>query len=201
MRYVSQDHAHTTKAKEERTSERNMNVTLRRAILVCALALVLAAMAAGAASAQTPITVSEHTNKETFTATGHVYCQGDKLYELTVTYNELMGYTAAGLDEDGNLLPPVHFHTVFIGKWVAVPIDGTGPTYYGHAREGETWNAKSFEEFVGTFTRILKTTARGTDGSKVNFHWLIRYSTNAEGEVTVDIEKLMPDASCIPSDV
>jgi hypothetical protein len=181
-----------------------MNVTLRRALLVCALALVLATMAAGAASAQTPITVSEHTNKETFTATGHVYCQGDKLYELTVTYNELVGFTAAGVDEDGNLLPPVHFHTVFIGKFVAVPIDGTGPTYYAHAREGETWNAKSFDEFVGTFTRILKTTARGTDGSKINFHWLIRYSTNAEGEdtgLTVDFEKLMPDASCIPSDV
>ena len=98
----------------------------------------------------------------------------------------------------------MHFHTVFIGKFVAVPIDGTGPTYYAHAREGETWNAKSFEEFVGTFTRILKITARGTDGSKINFHWLIRYSTNAEGEdtgLTVDFEKLMPDASCIPSDV
>ena len=173
---------------------------MRRVVLVLGVVTALALAVAGIALAQTPITVSEHTNKETFTATGHVYCQGDKLYELTVTYNELMGFTAAGVDEDGNLLPPVHFHTVFIGKFVAVPIDGTGPTYYAHAREGETWNAKSFEEFVGTFTRILKVTARGTDGSKINFHWLIRYSTNAEGEVTVDFEKLMPDASCISSD-
>jgi hypothetical protein len=173
---------------------------MRRVVLVLGVVAALALAVAGIALAQTPITVSEHTNKETFTATGHVYCQGDKLYELTVTYNEIVGFTAAG-GEDGNLLPPVHFHTVFIGKFVAVPIDGTGPTYYGHAREGETWNAKSFEEFVGTFTRILKITVRGTDGSKVNFHWLIRYSTNAEGEVIVDIEKWMPDASCIPSDV
>src|SRR5215210_1883466 len=173
---------------------------MRRVVLVLGVVAALALAVAGIALAQTPITVIEHTNKETFTATGHVYCQGDKLYELTVTYNELVGFTAAGIDEDGNLRPPVHFHTVFIGKFVAVPIDGTGPTYYAHAREGETWNAKSFEEFVGTFTRILKVTARGTDGSKINFHWLIRQSTNAEGEVTVDFEKLMPDKSCISSD-
>ena len=51
MRYASQDHAHTTKAKEERTSERNMNVTLRRTLMVCVLAMVVAAMWAGTASA------------------------------------------------------------------------------------------------------------------------------------------------------
>jgi hypothetical protein len=50
MRHASQDHAYT-KAIEERTSERNMNVTLRRALLVCVLALILAAMAASTASA------------------------------------------------------------------------------------------------------------------------------------------------------
>jgi hypothetical protein len=54
LRYDSQYHAHTTKAKEERTSERNMNITLRRTLLVCGLAGSLAlvlALAAGAGSA------------------------------------------------------------------------------------------------------------------------------------------------------
>jgi hypothetical protein len=35
---------HERKAIEERTSERNMNVTLRRTLMVCVLALILAAM-------------------------------------------------------------------------------------------------------------------------------------------------------------
>ena len=42
---------HDRKAIEERTSEKNMNVTLRRTLLVCVLALALATMWAPTASA------------------------------------------------------------------------------------------------------------------------------------------------------
>jgi hypothetical protein len=44
-------HNRKTRAIEERISEKNMNVTLRRALTVGVLALILAAMAAGTASA------------------------------------------------------------------------------------------------------------------------------------------------------
>src|SRR5215212_8903638 len=51
MRHTSSYEHGQTKAIEERTSERNMNVTLRCTLMVCVLALVLAAMWAGTASA------------------------------------------------------------------------------------------------------------------------------------------------------
>ena len=92
-----------------------MNVTLRRALMVCVLALVLAAIAAGAASARTPITVSQHSHKQTESFTGYVNCQGEKLYDITVTFNDLVRFTAAGQDEEGNPLPPLHFHHTFVG--------------------------------------------------------------------------------------
>ncbi|MDQ3863293.1 MAG: hypothetical protein M3317_07315 [Actinomycetota bacterium] len=174
-----------------------MNVTLRRALLVCVLALVLAAMAAGAASAQTPITVSQHSHKTTESFTGYVNCQGTKLYDITYTFNELVRFTAAGEDEEGNPLPPLHFHHTFVGWFVAVPVDGTGPTFTGHETSNEMLNAKSFEEFVGTYSDQHRIIARGSDGSKINFHLHVRFSVNAKGEVTVDFVRVRPDASCI----
>ncbi len=177
-----------------------MNFTLRRAFLVCVLAVVLAAMAAGAASAQTPITVSQHSHKTTESFTGYVNCQGTKLYDITYTFNELARFTAAAVDEEGNPLPPLHFHHTFVGRFVAVPVDGTGPTYIGHSRDTETLNAKSFEEFVGTYTDDHMVIARGSDGSKINFHLHVGYSVNAKGEVTVDFVRVRPDASCISPD-
>jgi hypothetical protein len=177
-----------------------MNVTLRRALMVCVLALVLAALAAGAASAQTPITVSQHSHKQTESFTGFVNCQGTKLYDITVTYDRLDRFTAAGVDEEGNPLPPLHFHSTFVYKFVAVPVDGTGPTFVGHGRDVGTLNAKSFEEFVGNYSDQHRVIARGSDGSKINFHIYERFSVNAKGEVTVDFLRVRPDASCIMPD-
>jgi hypothetical protein len=170
---------------------------MRRVVLVLVLAAALALAAAGVAWAQTPITVSEHYHKVTETFTGTVNCQGTKLYHSTVTFNQQVHVTAAGVDEDGNYIPPLHFHGTFVGKFVAVPVDGTGPTFTGHGRDHETFNARSFEEFVGTYTDDHKVTAKGSDGSKINYHLHSRFSVNAKGEVTVDFVSVRPDASCI----
>jgi hypothetical protein len=50
-----------TRAIEERTRERNMNVTLRRALFMCVLALILAAMAGSTALADPPRIVEPDT--------------------------------------------------------------------------------------------------------------------------------------------
>jgi len=173
---------------------------MRRIIVVFMLAAGLVSAVAGVAWAQKPITVSDHSGKETGTFTDRLSCQGDQLYNYTMTSHELVHVTASGVDEDGNYLPPLHFHHTFVGKFVAVPVDGTGPTYIGHARDVETLNAKSFEEFVGTYTDDHRVIARGSDGSKINFHLHVRYSVNAKGEVTVDFVRVRPDASCISPD-
>jgi hypothetical protein len=183
---------------------------MRRIIFAHMLALVLAAMAAGAASAQTPITVSKHFHKETFTATGTLNCQGEKLNDLTVTFNEQVRITAAGEatgDEGlsnellgGSFLPPLHFHHTFVAKLVAVPVNGRGPTYIGHHIDVETLNAKSLEEFIGTYSDQHRLIARGSDGSKINYHLHVRFGVNAKGEVTVDFFRVRPDASCLSDD-
>ena len=172
---------------------------MRRIIVVFMLASLVALAVAGTAWAK-PITVSEHSGKKTGTFTDWLACQGDQLYKYTMTSHELVHVTAAGVDEDGNYLPPLHFHHTFVSKFVAVPVDGTGPTYIGHSRDVETLNAKSFEEFVGTYTDDHMVIARGSDGSKINFHLHVRYSVNAKGEVTVDFVRVRPYASCISPD-
>jgi hypothetical protein len=167
-------------------------------VLVLGAALVLAST--GVAWARTPITVSQHVHKETGSFTDFVTCQGEKLYDINITGTELVRFTAAGVDEEGNPLPPLHFHHTFVGWFVAVPVDGTGPTFTGHGRDVETLNAKSFEEFVGTYTDDHRVVAKGSDGSKINFHLHVRYSVNAKGEVTVDFVRVRPDESCISPD-
>ena len=175
-------------------------VSQRRTSLLLVLAAALTLATASVAWARTPITVSEHTHKETGTFTGYVNCQGTELYNITVTFNELVRVTAAGVDEDGNYLPPLHFHHTFTGKFVAVPVDGTGPTFTGHGRDTETFNTKSFEEFVGTYTNDHKVNAKGSDGSKLNYHLHVRFSVNARGEVTVEFVRVRPDPSCVTPD-
>jgi len=173
---------------------------MRRIIVALILAALVALAAAGTAWAQPPITVSHDVHKETGSFTDFVACQGEKLYDITMTSTEVVRFTAAGVDEEGNPLPPLHFHHTFVGRFVAVPVDGIGPTFTGHARDVETLNAKSFEEFVGTYTDDHRVIARGSDGSRINFHLHVRYSVNAKGEVTVDFVRVRPDESCISPD-
>jgi hypothetical protein len=170
---------------------------MRRIIVVFMLAALVALAAAGTAWAR-PITVSSHSGKETGTFTDWLTCRGDQLYNYTMTSHELVHVTAAGVDKHGNYLPPLHFHHTFVGKFVAVPVDGTGPTFIGHSRDVEMLNAKSFEEFVGTYSDQGRVIARGSDGSKIRFHVHVRYSVNAKGEVTVQFVRIRPDASCLP---
>jgi hypothetical protein len=115
---------------------------------------------------------------------------------VTVTAHDTLHITAAGRDAQGNLIPPFHVYSLFQGKFLDVPADGTGPTYTGHFIELSTFNARSLDEFVGTYTSIEQGTARGSDGSKVRMHILTRYSVNAKGEVTVDFVKVKAAQDC-----
>jgi hypothetical protein len=74
-------------------------------------------------------------------------------------------------------------------------VDGTGPTWTGHYAQSSTFNSN---ESGGTFTQDLGGgVSRGSDGSLNNFHGLTRYSVNANGELTVDFLKVIPDESCL----
>jgi hypothetical protein len=162
---------------------------VRRIIVAFMLAALVALAAAGTASARTPITITTH-DKETEHFTGTLSCHPNKRFISTVTAHATLHITAAGRDAQGNLLPPFHTHSLFQGKALDVPADGTGPTYTGHFIELETFNARSLDGFVGTYTDIQQATGRGSDGSKRRMHILVRYSVNAKGKVTVDFVKV-----------
>src|SRR5829696_5691295 len=171
-----------------------MDTTLHRRMLVLWVlgAVMLAAALALAAAAPAwakPITITTH-DKVTETVTGTLHCHPNERSIATVTAHATLHITAAGRDAQGNLLPPFHTHSLFQGKALDVPADGTGPTYTGHFIERETVNARSLDEFVGTYTSIEQGTARGSDGSKVRMHILTRYSVNAKGKVTVNFVKV-----------
>jgi hypothetical protein len=62
------------------------------------------------------------------------------------------------------------FRFLIHAKIVAVPLDGTGPTFTGHFRSSDSENirdVKQGEVFVETDTDHNKVVARGSDGSKV----------------------------------
>ena len=78
------------------------------------------------------------------------------------------------------------------GQVVAVPLDGTGPTYTGNFWFSDTESiraVKSGDVLVEQDTDFDHVVARGSDGSKVlsNFH--AHFTVNANGEVSVAFDK------------
>ena len=53
---------------------------------------------------------------------------------------------------------------------------------------------------MGTYTDDHRVVAKGSDGSKINFHLHVHTTVNANGEVTADLFKVSPDPSCISPD-
>ena len=152
-------------------------------VLALAAGLVLAA--AGTALAQPPVTDTQVEKfSESFTDTFHCVNNNEPYY-ITVVATDVRHITAAGIDEDGNEIPPFHEHSTLVGKVVAVPADGTGPTYVGHFNAGFQHNVR-FDGPAITFTDRDKVTAKGSDGSRLNFHLLERITVTANGELTVD---------------
>src|SRR5215203_367418 len=101
----------TTKQRDrERT--RGMNTALhRRTIVLWVLGLVAALVlaGAGAASAQTPITKTQvEPYKDVWVDLGP--CR-DEPYEWTVTDRSVWHVTAAGIDENGDYIPPFRIHS------------------------------------------------------------------------------------------
>jgi hypothetical protein len=159
---------------------------VRRIIVVFMLAALGALAVAGTAWAKpfTETTIIKHFT-ETFTndpASGDDFLGcGDKPYTITVNAKIVSHITASGIDENGDLIPPWHTNALLLGRFVAIPADGTGPTYTGHFKEGlEHWNMNKKNE---TFTNHFLVIAKGSDGSRWHQNLLFRYSLNANGEM------------------
>jgi hypothetical protein len=179
--------------------------TLVLGVLALTAGLVLAA--AGIAWAQPPITETLVLKSTDTYSDEPITCE-DELYTQTLTGHTLVHITAAGeatgdegfyLSElDRSFLLPLHFKFGGVGKVVAVPLDGTGPTYKGHFTWSETINVRDLTEdaFIGTFTDRNTFVAHGSDGSKVRAHDpAVHFTVNANGEVTVFFDKARLDCT------
>ena len=159
---------------------------MRRIIVVFMLAALVALAVAGTAWAKpfTQTTMTKHFT-ETFTtdpASGDDFlgCGGEP-YTITVNAKTVSHVTASGIAENGDLIPPWHTNALLLGRFVAVPADGTGPTYAGHFKEGlEHSNVNKKNE---TFSNHFLVIAKGSDGSRLHQNLLFRYSFNANGKM------------------
>jgi len=158
---------------------------MRRLITAFILAGVTLIAATAAQAASPPVTFTE---TSTFTETFEdlVPCREDLgLYTITITARGVFHVTAAGIDEEDNLVPPYHLTSTVTGTLVAVPSDGTGPTLTGRFldRMGET---ELITHSTGTINFSVRTT--GSDGSQTSFHIVAHYTINANG-VEFEFEK------------
>jgi PAS domain-containing protein len=83
----------------------------------------------------------------------------------------------------------VHFHEDVHGKAVAVPLDGTGPTYTANFWFSDTESIRSVKSgdlLVEQDTDFQHVVARGSDGSRVLLVFHAHFTVNANGETTVE---------------
>jgi hypothetical protein len=158
----------------------------RVVLWLLASAAVLTLTTAGIASAQPPITVTEvSTFSETFSDEAFL-CQ-DELYTVSGTGHAVFHLTF--FEETGAL----HLHEVIIGKAVAVPLDGTGPSYTANFRDSDSENirvVKHGDVLVEVDTDLHKAVAHGSDGSMVFFKEHAHFTVNANGEMSVDLHTI-----------
>lgn len=162
-------------------------------LLLTGMAALAVSVTPGVSFAQ-PITDTQ-VEKFSETFSGRFLCQ-DQRFQITGSGHSVTHITAA-TDEDGNPTVPLHFHFLVHAKVVAVPLDGTGPTFAGRFRTSDTEsirNVKQGDVFVETDTDQNNVMARGSDGSRVRLQEHHHFTMNANGEVTIEFDKVK--ASC-----
>ena len=85
----------------------------------------------------------------------------------------------------------VHFHQDAHGKAVAVPLDGTGPTYTANIWFSDTESIRAVKGsglLVEQDTDFNHVVARGSDGSRVFFDFHAHFTVNANGGTSVAFE-------------
>ena len=161
------------------------------------LAATLAAIALialpGAALAK-PVTFTNHeTFSESF-ADEPSLCM-DELYETSVEGRTVSHLTIA-TDQNGDFIPPLRFHERGMGEVVAVPLDGTGPSFTGHFWISDSESIRSVKKgtvVVETDTDRGRVILWGSDGSKVSANEHHHFTFNANGDVTIQFDKVTLD--------
>jgi hypothetical protein len=151
-------------------------------LLALAVGLMLAT-AGTASAAEPPITFTDvSTFSDSFSDT--FLCQ-DEPYSITASGHTVVHVTY--FEETG----ASHFHEVSIGKAVAVPLDGTGPTYTANFGDSDLENIRAVEHgdvLAEVDTDLHRVVAHGSDGSRALFKEHAHFTVNASGETTVQFD-------------
>lgn len=110
-------------------------------------------------------------------------CQ-DELYTISVNGRTVVHFT--DFEESGAL----HFHEVVHAHVVAVPLDGTGPSYTGTFRSSDSENIRAVHHgdlLVETDTDLNRAVAGGSDGSRAFVKEHAHFTVNANGETSVQL--------------
>lgn len=161
-----------------------MNAARHTKVVLFLLASTAGLMLATAGNASaSPITFTDvSTFSDSFS--GSLDCQ-DELYAFTVSGHTVVHFTY--FDETGAL----HFHLVDHGKAVAVPLDGTGPSYTANFFDFDLENIRAVKHgdaLVEEDTDLFRTVAHGSDGSRSFFYFHAHFTMNASGETTVQLQ-------------
>jgi hypothetical protein len=151
-----------------------------RRFLAAILLLGVCLVATTAAQAASPPVTFTDTFTDTETFTDVVPCrEALGAYDVTITARGVFHVTAAGIDEEDNPIPPYHFTGTITGTFVAVPSDGTGPTFSGRFTQRFAGETEMITHSTGTITFSLHGT--GSDGSRISFHAVSHYTISATG--------------------
>ena len=166
-----------------------------RSVLAMAATTLMVFGSASSALASPPVT---ETTVERFTESfSEVLLCHDEIYDFVADVQVVERFTAAGIDEDGNFILPLHFHFSTHGQIVAVPQDGTGATYTGRFSSSDLENirdVKQGEVFVETDTDLARVDLTGSDGSTITMWEHRHFTVTANGDMSVVFEQI--SASC-----
>jgi len=87
----------------------------------------------------------------------------------------------------------VHVRATFNSRFTVDTIDPSEADFSGHAEDGFSFSGDGGTAVgTSTFTPILK----GTDGSKLMFHYTLHFTANASGDVTVEFDRATSRVTC-----
>jgi hypothetical protein len=160
------------------------HMPLARHVACLSSATVAMLALAATAWAQPPITGTEvSTFSESFSDESTL-CQ-DELYTTTVDGHAVVHFTY--FEDTGAL----HFHEFTQGRVVAVPLDGTGPSYTGTFSSSDSENIRAVRHgdvLVEVDTDLNRAVLHGSDGSSAFAEFHAHFTVNANGETTVQLE-------------
>jgi hypothetical protein len=110
--------------------------------------------------------------------------------DVTEVFNEQVHILAAGIDDEGNFVEPLHIEDAREESLQIVPTDPALPTYTGHS-SAHTTNLETSPNTGTTNTIEL----RGTDGSHLLSHENIQVLVKPSG-ITLFVDNFHVQANC-----